>query len=184
MLATMRPPRKLATEEQFYAAALRALMRRAHSVYEMRQALERRLPTGPGAEEKVAVRRVLQRLKNEKLLDDARYSRQFARYRAESRRQGRFRIARELRARGVPDRHIEAALEDIFSETDEAMLVRQRLQRRLKQLRGPLDQRRLASLYRSLLRAGFSSDVVRAELRAATREAVAELADTAPAEEE
>src|SRR5712692_4051236 len=81
MLATMRPPRKLATEEQFYAAALRALMRRAHSVYEMRQALERRLPTGPGGEEKVAVRRVLQRLKNEKLLDDARYSRQFARYR-------------------------------------------------------------------------------------------------------
>ncbi len=184
MLATMRPPRKLATEEQFYAAALRALMRRAHSVYEMRQALERRLPTGPGAEEKVAVRRVLQRLKNEKLLVDARYSHQFARYRAESRRQGRFRIARELRARGVPDRHIEAALEDIFSETDEAMLVRQRLQRRLKQLRGPLDQRRLASLYRSLLRAGFSSDVVRAELRAATREDVAELADTAPAEEE
>ncbi len=184
MLAAMRSPRKLVTEEQFYAAALRALMRRAHSVYEMRLALERRLPAGAGAEEKAAVRRVLQRLKNAKLLDDDRYAHQFARYRAESRRQGRFRIARELRARGVPDRHIEAALDDTFSETDEATLIRQRLQRRLKQLRGPLDPQRLASLYRSLLRAGFSSDVVRAELRAATREDVADLPEEAVTNDE
>ncbi len=174
----MRPPRKLATEEQLYAAALRALMRRAHSIYEMRQALERR------AEDKTTVRRVLQRLKNENLLDDARYARQFARYRAESRRQGRFRISRELRARGVPDRHIEAALEEIYRETDEATLVRQRLERRLKGLRGRLDSRRLASLYRSLLRAGFSSEVIRAELRARTKRDVADLADALPTENE
>ena len=171
-------PGKLATEEQLYAAALRALMRRAHSVYELRQALERR------AEDKAAVRRVLQRLKNEKLLDDARYARQFARYRAESRRQGRFRITRELRARGVPDRHIEAAVKDTFEETDEAALVRQRLERRLKTLRGPLDQRKLASLYRSLLRAGFSSDTIRNELRSLAKQDVAELAEPLPADDE
>ena len=171
-------PRNLATEEQLYAAALRALMRRAHSVYELRQALERR------AEDKAAVRRVLQRLKNEKLLDDARYARQFARYRAESRRQGRFRITRELRARGVPDRHIEAALKDTFEETDEAALVRQRLERRLRTLRGPLDQRKLASLYRSLLRAGFSSDTIRSELRSLAKQDVTELAEPLPANDE
>ncbi|HEX2715106.1 MAG TPA: regulatory protein RecX [Candidatus Acidoferrales bacterium] len=173
-----RQARKLATEEQLYAAALRALMRRAHSIYEMRQALERR------AGDERMIGRVLQRLKNEKLLDDARYARQFARFRAESRRQGRFRIARDLRVRGVPDQHIEAALNELCSETDEAGLVRRRLQRRLKLLRGPLDERQLASLYRSLIRAGFPSDIVRAELRAVSRQDVQALADTLSPEEE
>ena len=174
----MRPPRKLATDEQLYTTALRALMRRAHSVHEMRQVLERR------AQEKTAVRRVLQRMKEEKLLDDARYARQFARYRAESRRQGRFRIARELRARGVPDRHIDSALEETLRETDEKALVRQHLQRRLKHLRGPLDQRRLASFYRSLLRAGFSSDIIRDELRSLAKQDVADLVEPTDLKEE
>ncbi len=173
-----RQPRRFSTEEQLYTAALRSLMRRAHSIYEMRQALERR------ATDERMIPRVLQRLKNEKLLDDARYARQFVRYRVESRRQGRFRIARELRARGVPDRHIEAALDAAFSEADEAALVRRRLEHRLKLLRGPLDGRQLASLYRSLLRAGFPSDVVRTELRALSRQDVHPLADTLPPEEE
>ncbi len=162
-------PRKLTSESDLYNAALRALMRRAHSVFEMRQALERR------AEDKSLVRRVLDRLKQEKLLDDARYAKQFTRYRSESRRQGKFRIARDLRARGVPDRHIEAALEELSQETDEAALVRKRIDRKLKSFRGEIDDRRLASIYRSLLRAGFSSDVIRRELRAMTREDVGEV---------
>ena len=164
-----KQPRKLNTVEELYTAALRALMRRAHSVYEMRQLLERRV------EDAKLARNVLQRLKQEKLLDDARYARQFARYHAESRRQGRYRIARELRTRGVPDRHIEAAIEETFAETDEGALVRKRIERKLKLVRGPLDERRMASLYRMLLRAGFSTDVIRQELRAATKLAVEEL---------
>ena len=167
-----KPSKKLATEEQLYAYALRALMRRAHSVFEMRQALERR------AEEKGHVRRILQRLKEAGLLDDARYARQFARYHAESRRRGRYRIARDLRARGVPDRHIEPALEEIFGELDESALVRKRIERKMKQIRGApgergaLNERKLASLYRSLLRAGFSSDTIRRELSALTKHEV------------
>ena len=158
------PPRKLSTEQDLYASALRALMRRAHSIHEMRQYLGRR------AETKNHVDRVIARLREQNYLDDARYSLDYARQHANSRRQGRFRIARELRARGVPDHHIDAALEAVFAETDEASSVRARLQRRLAHLRGPLDQRKLASLHRSLLRAGFSSDTIRAELRLATHE--------------
>lgn len=164
-----KAPKKHAREEALYAAALRALMRRAHSVYEMRQYLERR------AEDPKHAHSVLQRLKREKLLDDARYARQFARYHAESRRQGRYRIARELRTRGVPDRHIEAAIEETFAETDETALVRQRIERKLKLLRGPLDERRLASLYRTLLRAGFAADIIRRELHTVAKVAVDEL---------
>jgi len=45
--------------------------------------------------------------------------------------------------------------------------------------RGPLDQRKFASLYGSLLRAGFSSDVIRAELKRVTKDDVPELPDPA-----
>ena len=164
----MRAPRQLTTEEQLYPAALRILMRRGHSVYEMRKALERR------CDDEQLVRRILDRLKQEKLLDDARYSLEFARSRARNRKQGRFRIARELRARGVPDRHIETAIEETLAETDEGEILRKRVQRKLKLLRGPLDERKRASLYRSLMAAGFGSDAIRRALKEAAADALIE----------
>jgi len=151
-------PRKLSTETDLYTAAINGLARRAYSVYEMRNYLERR------AEDKDVVKGVLDRLKQLDYLDDARYARQFVRLHTELRKQGPFRIARDLRARGVPDRHIEAALAERSPESSESALVRARLDRRIKSLRGPLDERRVASLYRSLLRAGFSADIIRREL--------------------
>lgn len=165
---------KLSTEEGLYACALRALMRRAHSIHEMREYLARR------AEDKSQIDPVIARLREQSYLDDARYARDYAHHHVRSRRQGRFRIARELRARGVPDHHIEAALDSAFSETDEAALVRTRIQRALARVKAPLDQRKTASLYRSLLRAGFSADVIRNEIRAATR---AEVPDSVPSDE-
>ena len=102
-------------------------------------------------------------MKRENLLDDARYARQFTRYRTESRKQGQFRIARELRARGVPDRHIEAAMKGAAADSDPAALIRQRIERKLRLWRGEIDQKRTASLYRSLLAAGFPSDLIRKE---------------------
>ena len=147
-------------------------MRRAHSVHEMKEYLARR------AEDPEAIAPVIQKLKEQQYLDDARYARDYARIHAQGRRQGKFRIARELRARGVPDRHIEAALDAVFAETDESSLVRARLKRKLQSIRGkPIDEKKRASLYRSLLRAGFSSDVIRAELRSISREDVAEIED-------
>jgi regulatory protein len=143
-------------------------MRRAHSVHQMKEYLKARTEN---AEHAAAV---LQRLREHNYIDDARYARDFARVRAQGRRQGKFRIARELRARGVPDRHIEAALEAVFAETDESASVRSSLERKLRRLRGPLDERKRASIYRSLLRAGFSADTIRTELGAATKAAAAE----------
>jgi len=165
-------PRKLETESELYTAAINGLARRAYSVYEMRSYLERR------AEDKDVVKSVLDRLKHLEYLDDARYARQFVRLHTELRKQGAFRIARDLRARGVPDRHIESALAERSPASSESTLVRQRLERRIKSLRGPLDERRVASLYRSLLRAGFSADTIRQELSALTRKAVEEIPES------
>jgi len=160
--------RQLETEAELYDAAVRALMRRAYSVYEMKQLLGRRTE-----DDKILVS-VMDRLKRAKMIDDERFAKQFARQRTEIRRQGKFRIARDLRARGVPDRHIEAALAETAKETDEGGVVRQRLERKLRSFRGEINENKMASMYRSLLRAGFSADVVRRELKAITREDVPE----------
>jgi regulatory protein len=162
-------PRQAETETELYDAAVRALMRRAYSVYEMKQLLGRR------TDDDNLLKNVMDRLKRAKMIDDERFAKQFARQRTEIRRQGRFRIARDLRARGVPDRHIETALAESAKETDEAGIVRQRLERKLRSYRGEIDERKMAAMYRSLLRAGFSADVVRRELKSLTREEVPEV---------
>ena len=164
-------PRQLETESELYDVAVRALMRRAHSVHEMKRKLERR------SENKLLVQLVIARLKENGQLDDALYAKQFARQRTVTRKQGKFRIARDLRGRGIPDRHIEAALEETAAETDEGAMVRQRIERKLRSYRGEIDDRKMASIYGSLLRAGFSSDVVRRELKKATKEEVPEVED-------
>jgi regulatory protein len=162
-------PRQLETEAAVYDAAIKILMRRAHSVHEMKKALARR------CEDDKIVRGVLERLKRESLLDDARYAKQFTRLRTESRKQGEFRIARDLRARGIPDRHIDTAIKDSAAGANPAAIIRQRIERKLRLFRGEIDERKLASLYRSLIGAGFPSDLIRKELHRITHEEIPEV---------
>src|ERR1700752_2841873 len=162
-------PRQLETEAELYDAALRVLLRRAHSVHEMKKKLERR------SDNKLLVQLVMTRLKENGLIDDARYAKQFARQRTENRKQGKYRVARDLRARGIPDRHIESALEEVAQNTDETVVVRQRIERKLRPYRGEIDEKKMASIYGSLLRAGFSADVVRRELKALRKEELPEV---------
>jgi regulatory protein len=162
-------PRQLESESELYGSAITILMRRAHSVSEMKKALARR------CEDEKLVRLVIDRLKRENLLNDERYAKQFTRNRTESRKQGQFRIARELRARGVPDRHIETALKDSEQDADPRKLIRQRIDRKLRLWRGEIDQKKTASLYRSLLAAGFPSDLIRRELQRIAHDDVPEI---------
>jgi regulatory protein len=161
-------PRQLETEAQLYDSAIKILMRRAHSISEMKKALARRCEDGK------LVKSVVERLKHENLLDDARYAKQFTRHRTEARKQGRYRIARELRARGVPDRHIEAAVKDAAKDSDPSAVIRHRIERKMRLWRGEIDQKKTASLYRSLLGAGFPADLIRRELQRLTKDDVPE----------
>jgi regulatory protein len=159
-------PRQLDSEDELYDLALRALMRRAHSVHEMKQKLTRR------TDNELLVRVVMARLKENGQLDDERYAQQFTRNRMQSRKQGKFRIARELRSRGVSDRLINSALEESVTQTDQGTMVRQRIERKLKSYRGEIGDKKIASIYGSLLRAGFPSDLIRSELKKLTAEEV------------
>ncbi len=157
-------PRRLDTESELYDVALRALMRRPHSVNEMQKLLKRR------ASSDLLAQVVLARLKENGSLNDDRYAKQFTRQRTEIRRQGKFRIARDLRARGVPDTHIQSAIEESADEAAERAAIRHRIDRKLKLTRGEISDKKIASLYRSLLAAGFPSDAVRRELKSITHE--------------
>lgn len=171
-------PRQSETEEELHNVALRALMRRAHSVQEMKKKLARYTKND------LLMRVVIARLKESGRLNDLAYARQFTRNRTESRKQGQFRIARELRARGVSDADITSVLEESSSQNDPALLVRQRIKRKLKSLRGELDQKKIASIYGSLLRAGFSADLIRRELNRTTREEIPDAETDATSETE
>src|SRR5437588_11843312 len=105
--------RQLETVAELYDVAVRALMRRAHSVHEMKQKLERR------SNNKLLVQLVMARLKENGQIDDARYAKQFARQRTAGRKQGKFRVARDLRARGFSDRYIETALQETAEQNEE-----------------------------------------------------------------
>ena len=157
-------PRRLDTESELYDVALRALMRRPHSVNEMQKLLKRR------ASSDLLAQVVLARLKENGSLNDDRYAKQFTRQRTEIRRQGKFRIARDLRARGVPDTHIQSAIEESADEAAERAAIRHRIDRKLKLTRGEISDKKIASLYRSLLAAGFPSDAIRRELKSITQE--------------
>ena len=84
LLFVFPKPRTIDSEPALYEAAIKILMRRAHSVYEMKKALIRRT-----ADEDL-IKKVIDRLKRENLIDDARYAKQFARHRTEFRKQGKF----------------------------------------------------------------------------------------------
>jgi regulatory protein len=169
-------PRRLDTESELYDEALRALMRRPHSIHEMQKLLKRR------ASSDLLAQVVLARLKENGSLNDDRYARQFTRQRTEIRRQGRFRIARDLRARGVPDTHIQSAIEDASDDSAERAAIRHRIDHKLKLTRGEISDKKIASLYRSLLAAGFPSDAIRRELKSITAEEVPVIDDPQDAE--
>jgi regulatory protein len=125
---------------------------------------------------------VLARLKENGSLNDDRYAKQFTRQRTEIRRQGKFRIARDLRARGVPTAQIQSAIEGASDDSAERAAIRHRIDRKLKLTRGEISDKKIASLYRSLLAAGFPSDAIRRELKSITAEEVPVMDDPQDAE--
>lgn len=153
-----RKPRLL-TEPELYARALKAIAGRARSVAEMRRLLLRRAARPADAEQ------IVQRLKDLGYLNDEKFAHAYAAWRLENQRLGRRRVERDLRARLVPPKLAERAVGKTYEDVDEAKLVREHLARRLRHTGPPKDRRKLASLYRHLLGAGFSPGAIIPELR-------------------
>lgn len=167
-----KAPRKLASEELF-EYAVKCLGTRAYSTGDLRSKLLLRAadPSGVSA--------VINRLKEIGYVNDERFAENFAQSRVENDGFGRMRILSDLRARRVSGKMAELAVEQALDGRSESELIQAWIERRMPSIskRGPIeDDRVLASAYRRLRRAGFTSSAILAALkqRAARPESIEE----------
>ena len=151
--ATSRP-----SEEELYNLALKALTRRPYSIRE----LEDRLLQSCGDSRRDS--HVIERLKTASYLDDRKYVELFIQSRRDRKAQGRFRISRELQAKGLDPSLVQKVLNETYPAEKERAPLRLALEKKLQTLSAPMDAKKLARLYNHLLRLGFSVDAVRREL--------------------
>jgi len=122
----------------------------------------------PDKVDPAAVNQALARLKQCGYLDDRRFAEDYTRLRRDDQGFGRFRVLRDLRARRVAPALAAKAVEQAYSDLDESTLIAGFLRRKLRHAKAPSsldDPRRVASLYRMLLRAGFTSGKILEALR-------------------
>ena len=142
--------------------ALRALSVRSLTLSELRARLKMR------AEHADDVEGVLAKLKGYGYLDDRRFAETYTRLRRENQGFGKFRVLRDLKSRRVAPALADKVVADAFRDVDESALIEEYLRRKLRYSdRRPTleDPRKLASLYRMLLRAGFTSAKIFESLR-------------------
>ena len=134
--------------------ALRALSQRGLSVSELRRKLQMRAGS-PGD-----VAEVLESLQSYGYVDDQRLSEGIAGARAQSGTTGAQRVVRDLLKKRVSPAVAREAVSKAFENVDEPALIRNYLERKMrgKNLSEYLKEpKNLASLYRKLRVAGFSS---------------------------
>jgi regulatory protein len=132
---------------------------RARSTQEVRQLLTRR---GYPPDETEAV---IARLTSAKFLDDLDFARTWARSRALRQAVAPGRLAQELKAKGIGEAEISAALVDFSAEPTVREVAREAAARKFRALQGldpAIARRRLAA---HLSRRGFESDVILALCR-------------------
>lgn len=151
-MAKRRP--KLLGSEQLLEYGLRLLHARSLSSGELRLRLRRK------AEREEDVAPVLARLKEYGYLNDRAFAAGFAASRLENRGFGKARVLRDLRQRRVDPAIAAESVENVYKDTEEEALVAAFLARKFRKIELSSylkDPMRLASAYRKLCLAGFSS---------------------------
>lgn len=136
------------------AYAAQALSARAQSTSELRTKLRKKAARPEDVDE------ILAYLKESGYVDDRRFAGAFAEWRKENQGMGKARVVRDLMARRVAPAVAQAAVEAAYKGTDEVALIEDFLARKYrgKNLKALLnEQKHLASAFRRLRTAGFSS---------------------------
>lgn len=134
--------------------AARALSVRGYTVSELKTRLKKRAARAEDVEV------VLGRLKDAGVVNDRRFAGTFAEWRRESQGMGKTRVLRDLMARRVAPAMAKEAVDAAFEGVDETAMIQAFLERKYrgKDLGALLqDQKQLASAFRKLRGAGFST---------------------------
>jgi regulatory protein len=138
---------QLNDENALYDYSVRALARRMHSVAELKRKLRTR------CSDEAVTENVIQRLKDQKYLNDSSYAATYSAFRRDNEKFGRRRVVTDLKVRGIHPDVITRAVDETYREVNESDLARAFLKR--KRLRKPESNREAARVFRALLRAGF-----------------------------
>ncbi|MGE0393853.1 MAG: RecX family transcriptional regulator [Vicinamibacterales bacterium] len=146
-----------------YLTGLRLLARRELTEQQLRERLARR--EYPGDEIDEAVRR----LRDDRSLDDRRVAGAMARLEVLTRRHGRHRAERTMKAAGLSAELVREALDATLADADADALIAAALARRLRHGQTIEDDRHFQRLFRYLVGQGFSTDAALAALKAERR---------------
>ena len=124
----------------------------------MRQALE---AAGHVSDE---IDAVMERLRQERLLDDQALARRFARARVLHFGQGQRRIRQRLQARGIESALAERGLHEALEDVSEAVALERAARRYWERQTRESPRRRMHKLWGFLLRRGFPPELVRERL--------------------
>lgn len=143
-----------------YTTALTLLSRRELSTRQLRDRLARRKFACDDIDE------VIRRLTHDRTLDDRRVALASARTEASIRRRGPRRVLQRIQQLGIGRETAQAAVEEVFGELDEAVLLDQAIARRLRGASAAtLDAKGIARIVRGLVNQGFEAGQVYARLR-------------------
>jgi len=142
-----------------YIAALKMLGRRELSERQVRQRLTRRAYDGDEIEA------AIERLKQDRSIDDERAARAMAHAETSLKKRGRLRVKQRLEAAGIAPATIQRTIQDTFETLDADALIASALQKRLRGREQIADDREFQRLYRYLVSQGFEPDRVLALLR-------------------
>ena len=141
----LRAVRRYAAE----SAAMKYLNRAEHSRFQLETKLKKK---GFSVDEYSAA---LDYLAEKKFIDDERYARAWLHTRSIAKKEGRYRLASELAARGIAFKTAEDVLNDFFLENPEEEVCKKALSKQLK--RGLSGQK----LFYSMQRLGFSLNLIK-----------------------
>jgi regulatory protein len=144
------------SDVELYDYAVRSLARKMRTVAELKRLLRQRVEANEDGA--MAVEVVIAKLKEQKYLNDSRYSASYSQYRQSNEKFGRRRVITDLKAKGVHSEIIQQAVDAAYEDVNEEQLARQFLGR--KRLKKPQNERESARIFRTLVRAGFSPGTI------------------------
>ncbi|PYV83295.1 MAG: hypothetical protein DMG05_26410 [Acidobacteria bacterium] len=146
------------TDQELFAFALKKLDLRPYPTSELRK----KLLNASG--DKALVDTIIQRLTACGYIDDRRYVELYVQSNRSRKHHSRFRIERELRAKGLDPALIDHVLEEVYPPADDSAQLVSALGKKLKTLSLPMDAKKLGRLYNYLVRRGFQEEAIHREL--------------------
>lgn len=139
-----------------YEYAVGALARQMRTVAQIKRMMRQRVAHQENGE--VLIEAVVEKLKEQRYLNDTNYATVYSNLRRENEKFGRMRVVADLKAKGVHGDVIEKTVGPAYEGINEERLARAFLNR--KRLKKPENEKQAARVFRMMLRAGFTTRTI------------------------